>query len=235
VRVEDLVSPRNTAEVFEDDPDALFLKPYMTGDLFADVPDPDEPDRTLTVAIVGHPCAIRGHGGQLKTRIPCCIVNQVATAVPYDEWPDGNFDLFPVGDELGLGERLAVRFLEFTSVHRRELQRSRRVAALTPRGVYVFYQRFSHSLTRVAFPLAAYEAGTRHIVEEAELESEWVEQLAGDDRGEKQLDKHVKAFHKFLDEVVDGEPRRAALKREGGHSALRKELRGEMKRLATDE
>lgn len=156
MRVEDLVSPRNTAEIFEHDPDALFLKPYMTGDVFAGVPDPDAPeddlDRTLTVTIVGHPCAIRGHGGRLKTRIPCCIVNQVTTAVPYDEWPDGNFDLFPVGDELGLGERLAVRFQEFTSVHRRELQRSRRVAALTPRGVYIFYQRFSHSLTRVAFP-----------------------------------------------------------------------------------
>ncbi len=230
MRVDDLTSPRGKAEIFEDDRDALFMKSFMTGDVFSDIPDPDG-DGPMTVAIVGHPCAIRGHGGALKTRIPCCVVSNVGKEIPYDEWPDGNFDLFPLDSGLGLGEQQAVRLTEFRPVHRRELLRERRVAALTPRGIYIFQQRFTHSLARVAFPLAAFEEASSHIVDESELEMEWIEHFAGDTRDERQIAKHVKAFHKFLDhDIAEGTARREGFKEPGGTSAIAKQARAEMKR-----
>lgn len=238
MRVEALVSPRNQAEIIEDDPDALFLKSFMTGDIFTDVSDPDapdnDPDRTITVAIVGHPCAIRQSGGKLARRVPCCLVGVNTNPIEFDEWPERQFDLFPLGDVLGTGEHQAVRLAEFRPVRDNQLLRSRRIAALTPRGIYLFQQRFAHSLTRVGFQLKAFEDGSKHIVEEAELEVEWVEEFAADERDDKVIGKHVKTFHSFLDQEVEGQPRRAMLKREGGQSALRKQLRAEIKRLGSE-
>lgn len=167
--------------------------------------------------------------------MPCCVVSQIATAVEYSEWPDGHFDYFPLDHELGLGERHAVRLMEFRPVHKRELTRERRVVGLTPRGIYIFQQRFTHSLTRTAFQLAAFEDGAKHIVEEAELETEWVEHFAADTRDESIIAKHVKAFHKFLDEDVDGIPRRAGFKSPGGPSIISKAARAEMNRLAAEQ
>lgn len=236
MRVEALVSPRSQAEIIENDAEALFLKPYMTGDVFADIPDPDAPKddagRKITVAIVGHPCVIRQSGGRLARRVPCCLVGVNTNPIEFAEWPERQFDLFPLGELHGSGEHVAVRLAEFRPIRDNQLSRDRRIAALTPRGIYVFQQRFAHSLTRVGFQLQAFEEGSKHIVEEAELEAEWVEELARDDRDEKRIADHVRAFHKFLDVEVDGEQRRAALKRQGGQSALRKELRAELKRVA---
>lgn len=230
MRVGELATPRNAAELFESDADALFFKSYMPGDVFSDVPDLDHPGQTITVAIVGHPCAIRGAGGKLKTRVPCCLVSQIANTVPYEEWPDGHFDYFPLDDALGIGERQAIRLAEFRPVHRRELARERRVAGLTERGLYILQQRFTHSLTRVAFPLAAFEEGSRHIAAEAEMENEWVEGLASDERDAAMVEGAVKEFHKFLDEDVNGAPRRAGFRQTGGTSAINKEIRAEINR-----
>lgn len=241
MKVEALVCPRSAKEIFETDVDALFSKAYMPSDVFERIPDPnpENSDASITVAIVAHPCAIRGHGGRLINRVPCCQVSAMSTHLPYAEWADGFFDYFPLDDGLGLGVQQAIRFTEFQSIHRRELTRGRRVAGLTPRGFYIFQQRFTHSLTRTAPSLSLFEEQNRERVEEAEAESEWVDELVMADQNgkppdaslEREIEKAIKSFHKFLDEVIDGKPRREAFKDAGGVSQLRKELRLEIRRL----
>ena len=62
-----------------------------------------------------------------------------------------------------------------------------------------------------------------------------MEHFAADTRDESIIAKHVKTFHKFLDEDVDGIPRRAGFKSPGGASIISKAARVEMKRLAGDQ
>ncbi len=86
MRVDDLVAPRGDDELWDLDEEALRLRPYMTGDVFADVDDGD--GDPIAVMIVGHPCVIRGSRGQLSRRVPCCVVKQMQEAMSYDQWPE---------------------------------------------------------------------------------------------------------------------------------------------------
>jgi len=229
VRVDELATPKNDAELFETDPDALLISPFMTGDVFAGVTCGDE---TVDVAIAGHPCVIRGGGGQLMTRVPCCLLKPTEDAIAYEDWPEGHFDKFPLPNDLGLGGNQAIRLLDWASVHKREFQRARRKVALTERGVYIFQQRFTHALARVAVPLPEYEVASKAVLREAGLEVEWVDSLVGNPTDDKAITKTVKSFHKFLDEP-DGEgpaTRRGLLRHAGGDTALTKLVRIEIKR-----
>jgi hypothetical protein len=224
VRVDDLVAPRGDDELWDLDEEALRLRPYMTGDVFADVSDGD--GDPIVVMIVGHPCVIRGSRGQLGRRVPCCVVKQMQEEMAYDQWPEGRFDRFPVPQALGLGERQAAYLLEWRSVRRGELQREHRRGTMTDRGVYVLQQRFTHAITRCAPVLADFEAATVREMREAELEYEWVAELIATPEDEAGVAGLVSDFHTFLD---DG-GHRALLREEGGDSRLRGIVRAEIKR-----
>ncbi len=228
MRVDELVAPRNVVELYDLDDEALQLKPYMTGDVFADVAAAEE--ETFAVMIVGHPCVIRGAGGQLMTRIPCCVLKPIEKDIAYSQWPDGDFDKFPLTSAIGLGDRQTVRLLEWRSVHKRELRRVRRRATMTERGVYIAQQRFTHAIARCAVPLAYFERASKHAMREAELEYEWVAELVTPGAAaEPETAKLVKEFHKLLDR--DGN--RHLLLEEGGDSRLRSIVRSEIKRRLT--
>ncbi|GEM_PF-1662319 len=227
MRIEELIAPVGDHEIFETDSDALLIKPYMTGDIFVAIPDGDE---EIAVAIAAHPCAIRGANGKLLTRIPCCVLKSTSQPIPYAMWPEGHFDKFPLSDDLGLGPNQAVRLLEWRAVHHRELTRARRRAALTERGVYVFQQRLTHALTRVAVKLDDYERALRDVLREAALEEDWVDGLVADPTDERAIGKAAEAFHRFLDEEeTPGRKRRELLKVEGGERRLTKLVRDELK------
>lgn len=231
MRVPQLYTPKGDRDLFEEDPDALKLRAFMTGDIFEDVPVLGGADgETMSVAIVGHPCVIRGAGGQLLTRVPCCVVNTKEKAITYDQWPDGSFDVFPLTDGLDGPPQPVVRLLELVSVHKGQLKRDRRVRALTPRGVFAFQQRFAHALTRVAPPLNQFELVSGYVVEEGELEVEWLEAFVDAGATDNAIGKQVKEFHRFLDETDNGRARRLLLREPGGPAELRKAVRAEIKR-----
>jgi hypothetical protein len=223
VRVDELATPLNDAELYDLDVEALLLRPYMTGDVFTDVEVGDE--APSMVMIIGHPCVIRGSRGKLSRRVPCCVMKQMESELPYGEWPERRFDRFPVSSALGLGERQAAALLEWRSVRSAGLSREQRRATMTDRGVYILQQRFTHAITRCAVPLADFEASSRNVMREAELEYEWVGDLTADPKDEGEVSAHIKDFHTFLDE---GDHRKL-LTQEGGHSPLRAIVRAELK------
>ena len=228
MRVEELVAPHGDDELWDLDEEALRLRPYMTGDVFAGVDDGDgEP---IAVMIVGHPCVIRGSRGRLSRRVPCCVVKQMQDEMPYDQWPEGRFDRFPVPDALSLGERHAAYLLEWRSAQHGELKRGQRRGTMTDRGVYVLLQRFTHAITRCAPVLADFEAATVNEMREAELEYEWVAELVSDPANDAEVYGLVREFHTFLDEGGH----RALLTDEGGDARLRAVVRAELKRRRDD-
>jgi hypothetical protein len=227
VRVDELAAPRDDAELYDLHEEALELKPYMTGDVFSDVAG--DGDETVPVMIVGHPCVIRGARGRLMTRVPCCVLKPVEKDIAYAQWPEGDFDKLPVTSALGLGDRQAVRLLEWRSVHHKQLPRSRRRATMTERGVYIVQQRFMYAITRCAVWLSEFEKSSRHVMREAEMEYEWVADLVDDPTDEKEITKLVTDFHKLLDQNDN----RKLLLQEGGDSTLRAIVRRAIKDRGT--
>lgn len=223
MRVDELVAPENDAELFDADPEALHLKPVMTGDVFTNVDTAG--DDLETIIIVGHPCVIRGSRGKLARRVPCAAVKQMSDPLPYPEWPQRRWDKLPLASTPGLDDHSAAALLEWRSVHKSKLLRSERRLTMTERGVYVLQQRFTHAITRCAVPVADFEASSKHVMREAELEFEWVAELVPDGTDEKHVQDLTEAFHDFLDE----DDRRALIRPEGGESQLRSQVRTEIK------
>lgn len=226
MRIDVLVAPGSDDELWDLDQEALRLRPYMTGDVFADVADDGDGDATA-VMIIGHPCVIRGSRGRLARRVPCCVVKRMQDELPYDQWPERRFHVFPVPDAIGLGEHQAAYLLEWLSVPQGGLSRDRRRATMTDRGVYILMQRFTHAITRCATVVADFEAAAVKEMREAELEYEWVAELVADPSDGAAIEQQVRTFHGFLD---DGD-RRALLLQEGGDARLRAIVRAEIKRL----
>jgi hypothetical protein len=224
VRVDVLATPTSDGELWDLEDEALRLHPFMTGDVFTGVDDGDDGDPTQ-VMIIAHPCVIRGSRGRLARRVPCCVVKQTQAPLSYKEWPERGFHLFPVTDAIGLGEHYAAYLLEWRSIHYSELRRDRRCATMTDRGVYILLQRFTHAITRCAPLLVDFEAAALHEMREAELEYEWVAEIAGgsDDAA---VESQVRAFHTFLEEGGY----RELLRQEGGDARLRAIVRMEIKR-----
>jgi hypothetical protein len=225
VRIDELAEPEGDDELFDADPEALLLRPYMTGDVFVDV---DTGIETASVMIGGHPCAIRGAGGKLGTRVPCFVLRPVATPIAYSDWPEHHFDKFPLSDALGLGENQTARLTEWRSVHKRELTRDRRRVTLTDRGVYILQQRFTHSSARAAIPLIEFERASRPVLSEAELEYEWLGELVDPGADQGSIEALVREFHAFLDQAGA----RELLYQEGGESRARALVRQELRERA---
>jgi len=209
-----LAEPADDSELYDLEPEALRLKAYMTGDIFTGVTIDDE---EKTIAIAGHPCVIRGSGGQLQRRIPCCLVG-TSEPTTYANWPSSKTHLFPLSDALSIGTNRAVQLLEWRSVRGKDLVRDRRRGTLTERGVYIFQQRFTHAITRCVVPIAAFEKTSKHVLREAELEFDWISELAPQHADHRAIADLVTRFHALLD--TDG--RRALLRQEGGESSLRR-------------
>jgi hypothetical protein len=224
VRIDVLVAPLDDDELWDLDEEACRLRPYMTGDVFAGVDDDD--GEQIAAMIIGHPCVIRGSRGRLARRVPCCVAKQMQNDLPYGEWPERGFHLFPLTDAIGLGSHYAGYLLEWRSVPHGQLVRDRRRATMTDRGVYTLLQRFTHAITRCAPVLADFEAATVKEMREAELEYEWVAGLSNEAAISAEVEQQVRAFHTFLD--ADG--RRELLRQEGGEARLRGIVRAEIKR-----
>lgn len=215
-----LIEPEGDDEILDFEPEALRFNAVMTGDVFEAVSVVGEP-QPLTVMVAGHPCTIRGAGGQLRPRVACVRVTP-HQAVPYRAWPTRFFNVFPVPEPVGLST-VAADLMEWITVDGSELRRDRRKLTLSERGIVVLQQRIVFSLTRVAVDPIRIEEASRHVVREAELERDWVEDLDAT----KPLEELVADFAAFM----DAEGRREGLKDPTTEAVVRRAVRTRIREL----
>lgn len=192
-----LIAPEGDDEILDFEAEALGYKPVMTGDLFVGVTVPGEV-APIDVMVAGHPCTIR-RGVTLVERVPCIQVVEHQW-VPYERWPDYDPSHFPISAEVGIGDGRCGALQEWVGVSRDELLRGRRRLTLQDHGIYVFQQRFIHSLSRFAPPITALKTASDHVLAEAELEFSWVIEQFDGDPDDDELRTLVTAFGDFMDQ-----------------------------------
>jgi hypothetical protein len=220
VAVLPLATPRSVDELYlARREDVSAARPLLTGDVLADVDIGVEHDGHIM--IVAHPCSMRGAGGQLRPRVAAAPI-RAHQELPLQEWATGHFNVFPL-PELFDPPRAAV-LLELGTAKREDLHGAERVACLSDHGLYVFQQRFVHSLTRVVVGTEHFEAATGHVLAEAELEEEWVDRLADLDQLDS-IAEQVAAFQGYLSADMRNDLR-VPDHRAGVRRAVRQEIAG---------
>jgi hypothetical protein len=175
-----LACPRSLEDLYLERGDELAVsRPVLTGDVFSNV-EIDADDHDGLVLVIAHPCSMRGARGRLRPRIAVAPIRPYQH-LSFESWPAGHFNVFPLPQLLGDDDPpRAASLLELSSARSHELVRERRVAALTTRGVHLLQQRLVNSLTRVVVGLELLDEQSAHVLLEAELEEEWVDDLASD-------------------------------------------------------
>ncbi len=194
-----LAAPSSIREIYLGYSDDVAIgRPLLTGDVLTDVAV-DADDHDGTVMIVAHPCSMRGAQGRLLPRIVVAPI-RLYQRIPFESWPEGHFKVMPLPNMLGETDEAsrAVHLLELTAVRSENLQREHRILALKDRGIHVLQQRLVYSLTRVEVGLEKLHEQTAHVLLEAELEEEWVDELAveGDPAS---LSTESEAFATYMD------------------------------------
>jgi hypothetical protein len=160
-----------------------------------------------------------------RASAPRCVRARVDyQRVPYRVWPTGHRNVFPIAGSAGLGE-VAADLQEWVTVDSSELQRANRRLTLTERGFVVLHQRIVASLTRVVVDPIFIEGAAHHVLREAELERDWVQEL---DETAPVADL-IAAFAAFMDR----EHRRERLTRPELESTVRKEFRAHLRELTS--
>lgn len=178
--------------------DIAVARPILTGDVFTDVQiDADEHEGL--VMVVAHPCSMRGAQGALLPRIAVAPIRGYSN-VPLAKWPDGHYKVLPLPGLLNDEDASrAVHLLELSAVRSNQLDRGRRILSLTDSGIHILQQRLVHSLTRVVVGLDRLQEQAAHVLLEAELEEEWVDELTVDDSTEA-LSAISQQFAVYMDE-----------------------------------
>lgn len=114
---------------------------------------------------------------------------------------------------------------EWVTIDSSELRRANRKLTLTERGFVVLHQRIVASLTRVVVDPVFIEGAAHHVLREAELERDWVQELDGTES----VGDLIAAFAAFM----DGEQRRERLKLPELESTVRKEFRSRLRELTS--
>lgn len=179
--------------------DIALGRPLLTGDVVTNAAI-NADDHDGTVMIVAHPCSMRGAGGRLLPRIVVAPIRPYQR-IPFERWPDGHFKVMPLPELLGESDTdsRAVHLLELTAVRSGQLSTENRILALKDRGIHVLQQRLVYSLTRVEVGLEKLQEQTAHVFLEAELEEEWVDELAPETDPASRAAESV-AFATFMDD-----------------------------------
>jgi hypothetical protein len=195
---ESLAQPADDEEIYgARGEDVLVARPTMQGDVFAGVTVAGY-EGTREVAVLSHPCTMRGPDGQLKPRLTAAAVIDYQYLPPH-RWPQGHYGVFPLPalcEVDGQPRHAAVAFEEVFAVEATELVPSRRISFLSSSGIYLFQQRHLCCLSRVVVPLARIREACEHVLEEADLLEEWLERLAPD---ETAITTETAAFTTLLD------------------------------------
>lgn len=170
-------------------------RPVMTGDVFAGVPLPEQPEGTGFVAVVTHPCSMRRDGVDLAARLH--VAPAVGTGKPRTDWARSPVAYLPLPEmrPVAEGEHLALDFEQVERVATSVLEVSARIACLSAYGVELLQQRYAHYLTRIVVPTSELHVFVGPLFDEAELLEQWLEDAeeAGVTAGDA-----AQEFHAFL-------------------------------------
>jgi hypothetical protein len=158
-------------------------RPVLTGDVFADTPvlTPQGNERTKTVMVVQHPCALRSNGVDL---IPRLLVAEVRPHKVIDaaDWT-GSGKVMPLPElkphSTTEKQKHHAAFLDALYLADPE-RRGQRIACLEPLGVNLLLQRWVHYNSRVVVQTHTYNEVTAGPYEEADLTEDWCEARLAD-------------------------------------------------------
>ncbi len=212
-------------------------RPIMQGDVFTGVTLHDLEQHEL-VAIVSHPCSMRGRHGALLPRLQAVPV-RARDAIGLDQWVTGFVRFMPLPELIQNDDRFYAGFLsEIGTVRASDLNLANRIASLSELGVLLLQQRFIANLARVTVRLATLDAASAAVLIEAELMEDWLEALAKSrmENGEDQavaLAGETQAFDDFLAAGGAGSLR-GQLAENATRSAVRRTVRAEIQRRASE-
>ena len=169
-------------------------RPLLTGDVLEDVELPGQEERTAM--IVAHPCSMR-RGITLAAKLTCAPVTDYQH-IPPEGW-NGHFSVFPLASFTPNDEHRAARLDRLVSLDSADCRTERRIACLEHSGIYLLQQRLIHCLARCKVKVSTIRASMEHVLEEAELQEEWVERLA--ELGDREaIAEQAENFDAFLSE-----------------------------------
>jgi hypothetical protein len=167
-------------------------RPLLTGDVLEDIELPGQEERTAM--IVAHPCSMR-RGVALAAKLTCAPVTNYQR-IPPESW-NGHFNVFPLASFTPNDEHRAARLDRLVSLDSADCGTEHRIACLEHSGIYLLQQRLIHCLARCKVKLSTIRASMEHVLEEAELQEEWVEMLAELDDPQS-IAEQAEAFDAFL-------------------------------------
>lgn len=165
------------------DPESMYLdpdgsvpiaRPIMTGDIFTDVPC-SRGGPSQTVMVVTHPCSMRGKDAQLREIVTVAtVVESPQPTFSARRWQSGQFDYLPLDNVPTPGTKSAIYLTDLHSASATDLDLSRRIMALSDRGVAILLQRWIYQLSRDPVPIEDLYELIAPVLAEAEIHEEWV-------------------------------------------------------------
>lgn len=207
-------------------------RPIFTGDVVVDVEAQSIGEtRRLSVMVLQHPCALRTNGVNLHNRLLVAEVLEHAV-IPPAQW-NGNFRKMPLPELVPMentGRRhQAALFTEIYLASPEALMAGTRIACLSQTGVNFVMQRWVHHNSRVVVPSWQYQEVTSGPFEEADLIEEWCEDQVSDKVTVPEATNEVMKW--LRGGASTGVMRQKMLDDPQQRSAIRKEMRGQLKAL----
>ncbi len=211
-------------------PEVVVYRPVFTGDVFFQVPIRD---RSLNLAILQHPCAIRVDGVTLQ---PSLLVAEVAPleVLKPSRWESRNYKHMPL-PALQPGQQpadYAVFFVKCHVITPADLGAGERVACLSQQGVNLLMQRWVHHNSRAVISTQRYQDVTSPQYEEADMIEDWCTDR--DDDGISSEEATLEIDEWLSERVAPGETRRDELQDPQKRSTLRRELRDHLRGLRAE-
>lgn len=203
-------------------------RPVFTGDVYDNVPllGPTGEARARTVMVLQHPCAMRVDGVSLAPKLLVAVVSN-RRPPPVEAW-QGHFNLMPLPDlrpNVETGKRhQAADFDKLELVAPEDL--TDRIASLSPFGVNLLLQRWVHYSSRVVVPTWQLHQTIEGEYEESDLTEDWCLDREGVD-----LALASKECVEWLRDDAHQPSRQERLKQAQERSAIRTEMRAELRRL----
>jgi len=152
-------------------------RPVMTGDVFADVEIPGVDGGPGLALVLTHPCSMRS-GGHVRERVMACRVED-GPPIRQDKWATGFFNVMPLPGLAATGDLGHRAVFELSGrVLTTSLDFTKRLSCLEETGIALLLQRLAFSYTRSVIEVEVLHASVAHLLVEAELLEQWVEDRA---------------------------------------------------------
>ncbi|MGX1853395.1 hypothetical protein OIU91_20725 [Streptomyces sp. NBC_01456] len=209
----ELYAYRGVPDVDEDAPPLCL--PWHQGDIFENV---DLPGLESTMGMLFlHPCTMRKRAALVEQVTMIAVEEFSGKKVldgddAWDRHWKSRYSVMPLANlrnrEVRGGTHVA-DFSKLATVPSSELNRSKRIAALTDAGRLHLLQRSFHHFSRLVVPLGDLRAGMRGVNREIELQHDWVE--AACDACKEWTDESVARAERDFDAYLTEEDRRQRL------------------------